>query len=59
MQDKWIAYCLELPSGLISSSRYVDIEKMNIILSNTKITKNLSDIPEELILQRFLKIFVY
>ena len=53
MQDKCIAYCPELPSGLISSSRYVNIEKMNIILSNTKITKNLSDIPEELILQRF------
>ena len=40
LKAKCIAYCLELPFGIISLSSYVNIETMNIISSDTNITKN-------------------
>ena len=40
LKAKCIVYCLELPFGIISLSSYVNIETMNIISSDTNITKN-------------------
>ena len=37
LKDKYIAYCHELPFGIISPSSYVNIETMNIICSDVEI----------------------
>ena len=39
LKDKCIAYFPELPSGVISSCSYLSIKAMNIISSDSKITK--------------------
>ena len=54
LKKKCIAYCPELPFGIISPCSYLNIETMNTI-SDTKITKKLSVIQKETILSRFLK----
>ena len=40
-----MAYCLKLSFGIISSSRFVDIETMNIIFSHVEINKVLVNNP--------------
>ena len=55
IKDKCIAYCPELTFGIISPYIYLDIGKMNIISSDTKIINKLSVIPEEITLPSFLK----
>ena len=56
LKEKCIADSLILPFG-ISPSGFVNIQTMKIISSYTKITKKLSTIPKEMILQSFLKYF--
>ena len=55
LKDVDIAYCPELPFEIISPCSYLNIETMNIISSDTKITSKLSVIPERMILPSFLK----
>ena len=42
LKNKPIAHCPELPFGITFSSRYVNIETMNIISSDVKINKFLA-----------------
>ena len=39
-KNKLVAYCLELPFGIISFSSYVNIETINIISSDTDVEMN-------------------
>ena len=48
------SYCTKLPFGILSPYSYLNIETMNIISSDTKITKKLSAIPEK---NDFTKVF--
>ena len=47
-KNKRIAYCTELPFGIISSSNYVNIETMNIISSDVEMNKVLASNPSNL-----------
>ena len=39
LKNKWIAYSLELPFGILSFSSYLDIVAMNIISSDVEINE--------------------
>ena len=54
-KDKCIAYCPELLSGILSPCSYVNIKAMNIISSDTKITKKSVFYSRKMILPSFLK----
>ena len=49
LKDKCIAYCPELPFGMLSACSYLNIKTINIISSDTRLTKNLSGILKEMI----------
>ena len=55
LKDKHIAYYPELPSEITPPCSYLNNRTMNIISSDTKITKKLYVIPEEMILPGSLK----
>ena len=56
LKDKCIAYCPELPFGILSPCLVVIlILKQGIFFSDRKITEKLSVIQEEMILPSFLK----
>ena len=48
LKNKRIAYCLELPFGIISSPTYVNIETMKIISSDVEMNKVLANNPNDL-----------
>ena len=48
LKNKCIAYCFELPFGIISISSYVDIETMNVISSDAELNKTLANSPNSL-----------
>ena len=48
-KNKRVAYCFELPFGIISSSSYVNTETMNIISSDVGMNKVLINNPSNLI----------
>ena len=35
-KNKCMAYCTELPYGILSYSRYIDLEKMKVVFSVVK-----------------------
>ena len=47
-KNKHIAYCLELPFGIMSSSSYIIIEIMNIISSDVEMNKVFTNNPSNL-----------
>ena len=55
LKGKCIAFCPELLFGILSPCSYLNIEVMNIISSDRKITEKLSVIPEKMILPSNLK----
>ena len=48
LENKRIAYCFELPFGIISISSYVNTETMNIISSDLKMNTVLANNPNNL-----------
>ena len=48
LKKKQIAYCFELPFGIIYFSSYVNIETMNIISSDVEVNKILANNSKKL-----------